>query len=38
LRKPGKLAQVTVFTDEGNPINILARILQWISTWLDFVF
>jgi len=28
---------VTIFTDEGNPINILARILQWVSTWLDFV-
>lgn len=38
LRQPGKLAQVTVFTDEGNPINILAKILQWISTWMDFVF
>jgi RND family efflux transporter MFP subunit len=37
LRQPGKLANVTVFTDEGNPINILAKILQWISTWLDFV-
>ena len=37
LRQPGKLAQVTVFTDEGNPINILAKILQWISTWVDFV-
>jgi multidrug resistance efflux pump len=37
LRQPGKLANVTVFTDEGNPINILARVLQWVSTWLDFV-
>ena len=37
LRQPGKLAQITVFTDEGNPINILAKILQWVSTWLDFV-
>ena len=37
LREPGKLAQVTVFTDEGNPINILAKILQWISTWMDFI-
>lgn len=37
LRRPGTLASVTIFTDEGNPINILARILQWISTWLDFV-
>ena len=38
LRQPGKLASVTVFTDEGNPINILARVLQWISTWMAFVF
>jgi multidrug resistance efflux pump len=37
LRQPGKLAQVTVFTDEGNPINVLAKILQWISTWMDFI-
>jgi RND family efflux transporter MFP subunit len=37
LRQPGKLAQVTVFTDEGNPINILAKVLQWVSTWLDFI-
>ena len=37
LREPGKLAQVTVFTDEGNPINILAKVLQWVSTWLDFI-
>ena len=38
LRQPGKLAQVTVFTDDDNPINILAKVLQWVSTWLDFVF
>ena len=37
LRRPGGLASVTIYTDEGNPINLLARILQWISTWLDFV-
>lgn len=37
LRQPGKLAQVTVFTDEANPINVLANILQWISTWMAFV-
>ena len=37
LRQPGKLAQVTVFSDEGNPINVLAKILQWISTWMDFI-
>lgn len=37
LRRAGGLASVTIFVDEGNPINILARILQWFSTWLDFV-
>jgi RND family efflux transporter MFP subunit len=37
LKQPGKLASVTVFTDEGNPINILAKILLWISTWMDFI-
>jgi len=38
LRRPGTLATVTVYTDEGNPVNILAKILQWISTWMNFVF
>jgi len=38
LRRPGTLATVTVYTDEGNPINILAKILQWISTWMNFIF
>jgi len=38
LRQPGKLASVTVFTDEGNPINVLAKVLQWVSTWMAFVF
>jgi len=28
----------TVFTSEGNPINALAKILQWVSTWADYVF
>lgn len=37
LKQPGKLASVTVFTDDGNPINILAKILLWISTWMDFI-
>ena len=37
LRQPGTLAKVTVFTDEGNPINVLANILQWISTWMSFI-
>jgi len=34
----GGLAQVTIFTSEGNPINVLAKILQWISTWANYVF
>jgi multidrug resistance efflux pump len=38
LRQPGKLVQVTVFTDEDNPINILAKVLQWISAWMNYVF
>jgi len=38
LRRPGTLATVTVYTDEGNPVNVLAKILQWISTWVNFVF
>lgn len=38
LKQPGKLASVTVFTDEGNPINILAKIIMWISTWMAFIF
>jgi len=38
LAKVGSLAQVTVFTSEGNPINALAKILQWVSTWADYVF
>ncbi len=38
LRRPGTLATVTVFTDKGNPINVLAKILQWISTWINFIF
>ena len=38
LKQPGKLASVTVFTDEGNPINVLAKVLQWVSTWMAFIF
>jgi hypothetical protein len=38
LKQPGKLASVTVFTDEGNPINILAKVIMWISTWMAFIF
>ena len=37
LAKVGSLAQVTVFTSDGNPINVLAEILQWISTWMNYV-
>lgn len=37
LRQPGNLATVTVFTDEGNPINILAKIIQWISAWTNYI-
>ena len=38
LLRPGTLAQATVFTDEGNPINVLAKILMWISAWTNYVF
>lgn len=38
MARPGTLAQATVFTDEGNPINVLAKILLWISAWADYVF
>lgn len=38
LRRAGTVASVTFFTDEGNPINTLAHILQWISTWMAYVF
>ena len=38
LRRPGTLATVTIFTDKGNPINVLAKILQWTSTWMNFIF
>jgi len=37
LARPGGIAQVTVFTDEGNPINALAKILMWISAWANFL-
>ena len=37
LARPGGVAQVTVFTDEGNPINVLAKILMWISTWANYL-
>jgi RND family efflux transporter MFP subunit len=38
LRRGGTIASVTFFTDEGNPINALAKILLWISTWLAYIF
>ena len=38
LLRLGTLAQATVFTDEGNPINVLAKILMWISAWTNSVF
>jgi hypothetical protein len=38
LARPGSLVQATVFTDEGNPINVLANILMWISAWMAYVF
>jgi RND family efflux transporter MFP subunit len=37
LARPGGIAQVTVFTDEGNPINILAKILMWITAWANYL-
>ena len=37
LSRPGGLAQATVFADEGNPINVLAKILMWISTWANYL-
>ena len=38
LRRSGTQASVTVFTDEDSPINILAVVIQWIGTWMNFVF
>jgi multidrug resistance efflux pump len=37
LARPGGVAQVTVFTDEGNPINALAKLLMWISSWGNYL-
>lgn len=37
LARPGGVAQVTVFTDEGNPINMLTKLLMWISTWANYL-
>jgi len=38
LLRTGTQASVTVFTDEDNPINILAKVLQWLATWMNYVF
>jgi hypothetical protein len=37
LRRPGTEASITVFTDEGNPINVLAKIVQWIGSKLAYL-
>jgi multidrug resistance efflux pump len=37
LARPGGVAQVAVFTDEGNPINMLTKLLMWISTWANYL-
>jgi RND family efflux transporter MFP subunit len=38
LLRSGTQASVTIFTDEDNPINILAKVLQLEGTWMNFVF
>jgi hypothetical protein len=37
LQRPGTDASITVFTDEGNPINMLAAIIQWIGSVLAYL-
>jgi hypothetical protein len=37
LRRPGTEASITVFTDEDNPINLLAGIVQWIGSKLAYL-
>jgi RND family efflux transporter MFP subunit len=37
LKRPGTEASVTVFTDEDNPINLLATIVQWIGSKLAYL-
>ncbi|MEP5763532.1 MAG: HlyD family efflux transporter periplasmic adaptor subunit [Halieaceae bacterium] len=37
LRRPGTEASITVFADEGNPINALASIIQWIGSKLAYL-
>jgi RND family efflux transporter MFP subunit len=38
VRRPGTEASLTIFTEEGHPINILSQILQFIGTWMNYVF
>ncbi len=38
VRRPGMEASLTIFTEEGHPINILSQILQFIGTWMNYVF
>lgn len=37
LRRPGTEASITVFTDEDNPINLLAAIVQWLGSKLAYL-
>jgi RND family efflux transporter MFP subunit len=37
LHRPGTEASITVFADEGNPINLLAVIVQWIGSKLAYL-
>lgn len=37
VKREGTTAGVTVFTDQENPINILANILQWISSVMAYL-
>lgn len=37
VKREGTTAGVTVITDQDNPINILAHILQWISSMLAYL-
>jgi len=37
LARPKDVAQITVFTDEGNPINALAILLIRISSWGNYL-
>lgn len=37
LRRPGTEASITVFSDEDNPINMLAGIVQWIVSKVAYL-